>query len=353
MRPLLVLSLFIVALALSTGCASKSIAIQKQTEPKTAPNFTDDSERALLEAEVRHENAVNAELKFYAPLNMEQSTEVLKLARDHELKGLQSESIIASAKVINLLQLAEKNKTKVEKILQPILRQKKELEKLNCPQVLPSEFENQLAAINDLIKKIEINESVISKEKMQTILTDLKRLELDTLLAVHWQPAKDTLDKAKDENANNNAPKSYMFAEKLVSEAELEIRNNFSNRELVANKGFKALRSAQHALYLARDSEFLIKLDHQRAENAALMMVELLAKIGVVLQVGDVRHMALIDQANAIAQSAETQASRLIAPLQTKISELEKQLALATQTVVETAPIIEEDPVVFTEEKSE
>ena len=337
MRPSL-FPLLIGVFVLATGCANKQLAHLDQYDQiayDKAEQFAGDSERALLEAEAKYEAADLAEMSFYAPLHMEQAAAILNQARSDELKGLQDESLIASSKVLALLQLAEKNKTKVVVILRPLLQQKLVLEQLNCPQVLPSEFEQQLEAMQQLIRKIEQGE-VVSDQKIQPLLIDLQQLELDTLLALHWQPAKETLDKAEDEGADDFAPKSFNTAEQLVDQAELDIRNNINDRELISAIGLKALRSAQHALYIARDAELLIKLDHKRAENAVLEMEELLTKIGRALNAKDVRHMALLDQANAIAQVAETQASRIKAPLQTRIKELEKKLMLATQAMPET-----------------
>lgn len=349
----ILLTLLLSGLLLTSGCANKRLANQDQFDQlasEKAEQFAGDSEKALLEAEVKHEEAVNADMYFFAPLHMEQATEALNLARNHELKGLQSDSLIASSKVLTLLQLAQENKLKVKSQLVALLTQKKLLEDLNCPQVLPSEFDDQLEAIGELVKKIESGEAV-KTEAVQTVLTNMQELELETLLVIHWQPAKKTLDKAKDENADDNAPKSFILAEELVAQAEIEIRNNYRNREMVEKKGLKALRSAQHALYLARDAELLVQLDNQGAEKAALIFENLLATIGTALKAGDVSHMALIDQANALAQSAETQASRLIAPLQIQITKLEKQLALATQVVeepakVEAVPKVEETPTI-------
>jgi hypothetical protein len=340
--------LIIAAVTLSTGCANQRLANYEQLDSistEAAEEFSGDSERALASAESRYEAAVASDMDFYAPLHMEQATETLYQARGFEIKGLQDESLAASSKVITVLRLAEKNKTNVESMLQPLLKQKQVLEELNSPRVLPEEFKEQLEEIKDLIKDIESKEKVITNDIMQPILDDLKELELDTLLTIHWQPAQKTLDKAKDEDADKNAPQSFTKAEEIVEESETKIRNNYSDREFVARQGLKALRTAQHALYLARDAELLVKMDKKRAENAALAMENLLNKIAVALKMGDVRHMALADQVNAIAQAAETQGSRLIAPLQARINMLENQLESATTNVNETN-VTEPEPTV-------
>jgi hypothetical protein len=359
-RPL-ILTLLCSALLVTTGCANKRLTQNDEFEQITlekAAGFSGDAERALIEAEVRHEAAVAAGMDFYAPLHMEQINEALALARETELKGLQSDSIIASSKVITLLELAKLNKNKVELLLQPLLQQKLVLEELNTPAVLPTQFKDQLIEIENLITKIEQGATSIPASDINPVMSGLKVLELNTLLEIHWQPAKNTLVKAKRENANKNAPKSFTEAEQLVEQAEKDIRAQYSNRALVSERGFTALRASQHALYVARDAELLFRLTRQRSEEAVLKFESLLAQIGVTLKAEDIRHMALQDQATALAQYAETQASRLIAPLQKRITELEARFetpeataippAIKTPKVVETFDATEASEIVET-----
>ena len=329
MFPRLLLTLLFSALLVITGCASTELTQDERLDntalDKTV-EFSGDSERALAEAEAGYEAALKAKMVFYSPMRMEQADDALALAREAEIKGLPSDSIIASNKVISLLDLAEKTKKKVNIILLPLLQQKQVLEQLNSPRVLPIEFKNQLGDIKSLIKQIEEGAESISPAEMEPVLLGLKNLELNTLLEIHWQPAKTTLAKAKNENADNNAPQSFATAMALLEQTEKDIRAHYSDRVLVTEKGLAALRASQHALYIARDAEQLLRLNPQYAEEAVLKFESLLAKIGATLKAKDVRHMALQDQASALAQSAETQASRLIVPLQKKISVLEQQL---------------------------
>lgn len=325
----LLLTMMLSAFLISTGCASKTLSQNDSFDQailEKATEFSGDSELALTEADVKYEAAMNADMNFYAPLHMAKAKAAFTIAREAELKGLQSDSIIASANVITLLELAEQNKVKVVDVLQPLLQQKMVLEQLNSPRVLPQQFKNCLADIKELITIIETEDEGISASSMDSVLVKLHQLELNTLLEIHLQPAKNTLAKAENENADTNAPKSFALAKQLVEQADKDIRAQYSDRALVSQQGLIALRSSQHALYIARDAEQLSQLNKQSAEEAVLRFESLLAQIGATLKAQDVRHMALQDQATALAQNAETQASRLIAPLQNRIAELEKRL---------------------------
>lgn len=344
MRTSVLLPLLVSILTLSSGCSNTPIVNPEQLKPILLENeqAISQSEQLLLEAEAKYEEAVNFELNFYSPSNMTKATQSIDLARDYELKGQQDDSYAASHKALSLLDRANKNRTQVEKNLQPLLHQKRVLEALNCPIVLPAKYTKQLGNIKALINNIETSNRLISDVEILSFVNDLKQLELDTLLAIHWKPANNTLKKAKKEHADINAPASYLAAKKLVAQTKIDISNNINNRERVASAGIKALRASQHALYLARDAELLDKLNKTQAENAVLDMEVLLQKIRIALKMDDIRHMSLLDQANAIAQAAETQASRLVAPLQNRILELEKQQTL-TQPFSTPKPNIEQE----------
>ena len=324
------LYLLVSTLMLSTGCASTPVANFEELDDiaSLTTEFSGDSERALAEAESKHDAALNAEMAFYAPFHMAQAEQTLTNARGLELNGLQQESLKASAHVIMLLNRATENKSKVQQTLKPLLKQKQVLETLNSPIILPDQFERQITKIKELIKNIESSDKPLATDTIMSILEDLQQLELDTLLTTHWLPAKNTLEKARNENAEKFAPKSFMKAANSVDQAKTFIRNNINDREAIKREGLQALRTAQHALYIAHDAELLVDLTNQTAETVVLGIEDLLAKISLALNIENVKHMALTDQANAIAQAAETQRSRLIAPLQARIIQLEKQLEL-------------------------
>ena len=329
MQFLIFLTVLIGAIFL-TGCSAKPVVNSDQFQPiiLEGDELTTESEKVLFEAENQFDKAVNSDLEFFSPASMEEATNLLYLARDYELKGLQDESLNAAKKTLNQLKIANNNKAQVENTLQPLLQQMQVLEELNCPLVLPIKYNKSLEVIKGLIGEIETNGNTIQDPVIEKSLKNLQQLELDTLLSIHWLPAKNALAKAKAERANINAPTSYAIAKKRVAQAKIDISNNIKDRELVTSSGMNALRTAQHVLYLARDAELLDQLSKKQAEGAALQIEELLQKIVLALKIKDVRHMSLLDQANAIAQAAETQASRLVAPLQAKIAELEKQRTL-------------------------
>ena len=131
----------------ATGCANKQIANQSQVDESAleqAKQFSGDSERALAEAESKYEAALKADMKFYAPLHIQQAKDTLEIAQVKELNAEKTASLNASAKVLTLLKSAEQNKIKVKTLLAPILAQREVLIELKTPRILSRDYKNQI-----------------------------------------------------------------------------------------------------------------------------------------------------------------------------------------------------------------
>ena len=329
--PRLVITTFCCLMALlNSGCANKQIAYQETFESlanETAESFAGDSERALNEAEQAYKAANNAELDFYAPLHMQQIRDTLKQARSLELEGNSDATIQMSAKVVALYEAGKRNKAKVEALLPALIQQKNTLDEIKANNILPGDYRDGMDDVKELISLIEAGEEVRAAKESGAVLADLQRIERDTMLRQHWFPARETLDKAEDEDADNNAAQTFASAEQLVDDAERIIRQSYSDRRLVEKTGKQALRAAQHALFIGREVSLLVKMTHAQAEQAALKFENYLGQIGSVIDAQDLRHMSLEDQTLALKQYAGEQAGKISAEYQKQIKALNALIA--------------------------
>ena len=312
-----------------TGCATKKIAnsdVFDSLANEKAEQFAGDSEKALNDAENAYTQAKKDELDFYAPLHMQELRDTLKKARTVELEGNADETIRVSAKVMALAEAGLKNKQKVEALLPALITQKNTLDEIKANNILPSDYQSAMDDFKELISLIEAGEETKATQGSQAVLAELQELELNTMLAQHWQPAKDTLDKAEDEDADSNAVKTYEYAEQLVDTAERQIRQNYTDRELTAKTGKDALRAAQHALFIGREVTTLVKMNSAQAEDVALKFEDYLGDIGAAIRADDVRHMSLQDQTLALKQYAEEQNEKVAAQYKKQIADLNGQL---------------------------
>ncbi len=297
------------ASALLQGCASAKLANQAALTAAAdakASEFGDNSELALQRAESAHETAVNEQLNFYAPHTMEKLAEALNEAQKAHDNQQTAQAVKAAASVLTLLENGQRNKAEAQKLLAPVFEHKQRVDEIKGQTVLPSDYQSVLDDIQDLIGYIEEGKSDQAVAESEDVIDDLKTLERNTMLTVHWQPAVDVLDQAEDEDADDHASQTYADAEQKVETAQEFISVNFSNRVESQKLGLEALRASQRALFIGRESQALQKLDAEKAEQAALKEEERLRQIGIAVGVSDLRYMALTDQSNAIIEHIQT-----------------------------------------------
>jgi|GEM_PF-1053590 len=300
-------SLFISA-ALLAGCAAPQIAEIDNLSTLTsqvADKLGNDSDKALKSAQQAYETAQDEQLNFYAPLHMQRIEAAMKDVQRNDLTGDDSALIHSSALLQTLLQTALQNKHEVQTSLGQLLAQRDVLLSIHANNALPGDYNDVMEDLTDLITLIEAGQKEKAVKKSSGVLQDLNDLEPDAMLAIHWQPAYETLDKADDEDADDNAPVTFRQAEEKVKNARLTIKENYKDRQMSQTAGLEALRAAQHALYVGRAAEKLQRLTAEQAEQKALDFENYLHDISVAMATDDLRHMDLRDQALAIIQSIQ------------------------------------------------
>tara|TARA_R110002167_G_scaffold155331_1_gene349744 strand:- start:3381 stop:4445 length:1065 start_codon:yes stop_codon:yes gene_type:complete len=319
----------LLALLLTSGCASKHIANEEAFDDlaaRKAEAFTGDTDSALDKAEDALITARNENIALYSPLHWQQMTESIKTARKDDLAGKNQQAIEAAAWTLTLFESAMTNKQKVEDRLSVLLVQKQTLEEIKANKVLPAAYQKQFEQIKALAQRIEAGRDGNMNDDISDLLEDMQALERDTMLELHWRPARKTLDKAEDEGVDDFAADTFRAAEKLTEEARDTISDQYPNRVLSEQIGKRALRAAQHALYIGREAEKIINMDIDDAEQAALRFEDYLHQLAEALNAGDLRNMAFIDQTLALVQKANELSVNIKAPLEKRIQELTSRL---------------------------
>ncbi len=306
MRALLFSTATLSLTLLLAACSTPRLADQDELFALTSEKVTElgsDSERALDEANEAYRRAQDDNLTFYAPLHMKRLEETLREARQQELSGNSEQAIAAAAQVMSLLENGRRTKAAALDALPELFAQKEVLDNIKSANVLPEDYRDAMGDLSKLITLIESGNASRAAEKAPSLLEDLTELEIDTMLAIHWQPAADTLEKAEDEKADDNAPSSFAESEQMIESARDTIRSSYRERGLCEQVGKEALRSAQHTLYIAREAKKLQKLNADKAEYAALKLESFLHEVAIGSGSGDLRHMSFKDQALAIIQN--------------------------------------------------
>ncbi|WP_296984358.1 MULTISPECIES: hypothetical protein [unclassified Thalassolituus] len=299
------LSLLFIASFLS-ACSSPRLAGIDDLSDLTnqvLSSFGNDSEKALTAANQAYDTAQREELEFYAPLHMQRIKDAMTEVQRNDLAGNNDALLASSALLQGLLKTALENKQDVQETLSPLIAQNAVLLEIHADKALPVEYTDAMEDMSYLIKLIEAGEKVRAIKRSPSVLQELTELEPMTMLAVHWQPAQQTLQKAEDEDADSTAPLTFAAARDRVEDARLTISEQYQDRELGRKAGLRALRTAQHALYMGRAAEKLQGLTAVQAEQKALDFESYLHDISSAIGGEDLRHMDLRDQALAIIQA--------------------------------------------------
>lgn len=325
----------VLALATLSGCAQQRIANEAEldnTAARKAESFVGDSRNALDDAEDALRRAATEDLEFFTPLHWQQINDAIRSARKQDASGNQQAAITSSALVTTLLSSALDYKARISTRLADLLNQRQVLLDIRADKVQSKDFDKQNKRIRELASLLETGKDKDMRSDITDILADMREIEQQTMLELHWRPARKTLDKAEDEGVDDFAPETFSAAERLTDEAEDTISEQFQNRELSTSVGLTALRAAQHALYIGREAERIINMDLDDAEQAALRFEGFLNQIGEALGTGDLRNMAFQDQTLALIQKARELHNNAQAPLQKEINQLQQQLQAIVAT---------------------
>jgi len=330
----LAIFLIVTSQVLIAGCAQKGIANQDEFDQlahQKAEEYVGNTRSALEKAEDAYTQAKEEKLSIITPLHWQQLTQAIKKARSADLEGNNEASLEAAAWVMTYYESAQKIKAQIQTQLSDVLTQQQVLLELKSDKILRRDYRDLIDELKKLTRSIESGQSDKIADDASDLLEDMQELELDTMLEIHWRPARKTLDKAEDEGTDDFAPETFSIAERLTRKTQRTIREQYQNREICTSAGLEALRAAQHALYIGREAENIINMDIDDAEEAALRFEEYLHRISTVLAAGDLRNMAFLDQTLALVQKANEQKSDIEKPLLKEIERLKQQLETLKQ----------------------
>lgn len=320
---------------LIVGCAQKGIANQDEFDQlahQKAEEYVGNTRSALEKAEDTYTTAKSGQFSILTPLHWQQMTLAIKKARAADLEGNSDTSLEAAAWVMTYYDSALKVKKEVETQLGDVLAQQQVLLSLKSDKILRRDYRKLVDELRQLTRTIESGQADKIAEDGKELLEDMQQLELETMLEIHWRPARKVLDKAEDEGTDDFAPETFAVAERLTRTAYETIQEHYQKRDTCGSIGLEALRAAQHALYIGREAEKIINMDIDDAEEAALKFEEYLHQISTALSAGDLRNMAFLDQTLALVQKAREQKAAAEKPLLKEIEQLKQQIqTLQTQ----------------------
>ncbi|GEM_PF-1642883 len=299
-------------LALS-GCSSNKLATSgvEDLAKQQAMKSTMTPGQAVDEARKSIEQAVNDNLAFFTPLHFKNAQDTLayveKLQNGEEKpKDMSTELAIIteSFKAKELINAAYKTKVLIEQTLADSLAHKAVLDELEVKKDYPKTYAERVEELVDLFQLVEQNKVEDARKEQPDLLNAMARLEINTLIKRNVSPAQLVLDKAEDNDADDYAELTFEQAEKAIARAKSFINQNYRDREQVVLVGKEALVAAQRALHIGLESQSMVKLDEEQAEQKALEMESMIKVIRTAMDASEIEGLSIQEQAAKLAALA-------------------------------------------------
>ena len=269
MNPNIRLQVLTISLLLSlvAGCANTNKGKYDNVRP-TAEQEAVDPAQLVERTAALFTRSENLGLDFYAPSYYKAALDALDDAeaalKDSKRQDIDVVRACIAAK--KLLEKAQVNRDKVDRNLRYLVKHRNLLLELDAHKWLPDDWASVSASIKSLVVLVENDEIQSAINQEPGVREDMYTLEIDTLLKSALDPARKTLAKAKEEQAEIYAPRYYNNADILIDDTQIYIRANYRDRKGIAREAELARLEAERALKTAIDVDTIFELGEDEAE---------------------------------------------------------------------------------------
>ncbi len=291
-----------------------------------AINTNKTAENLLLDYENKLTSLGEETLNFYAPLTMQQAIQNYDDAKNMFASSNANNSHDAKFLSINALRFIDKavmNKQAVKLHLKNADTHFIELQKLQTPKLLPTEFTKIQERFTKLIKLIELGKTQDAITQESDLISDMIAVEINTLHKNHLGKAVEYINLAKEKNADAYAPLSLKEAEQLLESTQLFIEKSYRDRNAILERSDQTLQAAKKLFLVSEEAFFFHKSSNEKIEERI---------IGAYKFLDDVKNS--LDIQNIELTSYKEQSARLLAELSAK-AETAKQNLEALKTAQE------------------
>ena len=339
-------TIFLTCLLLSACAGNKVVNTESiQQQSVIEANSTNESpEQVLQRAKNQYEEAIKAELAFYAPIHLSQAQESITQANDalsedpNDRTGTALMAAIAAQKFIDDGYISKKV---VQENLLEVMAHNKALIALQAPTLLTSEYQDVHTLLLDLIKLIEQGKTADAIRGQPPVLIEMSKLEVKTLKHTHLSEAENLIDQTESINGSKYAPVSLQNAVKLLQDANIFITKNYRNRKGVKKIGEDTLWAAQHAYFVALDAKALMQLSSAESEQYVLRQIDHQNSISQEILEQNLAPQSL--------SAANSKLLKMIADLKSQLKSSQQALieAISTQAVPTTDATNDDEVVVL------
>jgi hypothetical protein len=250
----------ILVVFLLTSCASESL-VQSEQDINMAKQEATNSDKSPESLLLDYQNKLLAfgedSLFFYAPLNMQEASERVNKVKIQLKKSMPITKGDTKFELISALRLLDKavsNKQAVKLHLKAADTNFSELEALQTPTLLPTEFFKIKEEFNKLIKLIENGKIQEAIKQEPDFIKDMLQVEIETLKKIYMVKAANYIQQAKEINAENYAPASLKQAEALLLSTQLFIEKSYRDRSTISDMSEKTLQASKKLYFISKEA---------------------------------------------------------------------------------------------------
>jgi OmpA-OmpF porin, OOP family len=191
-----------------TACASKTIELEPNAVYKQYP--------AIKELKLMIADAEKTDLPNLAPKGYQQAVEDYNRAYEGALKQVKGANEIAENGLINL-RLAISNAESSKVVLREVLDARKKTVEANAPTIFPEKFNKLESELKSATKAIEGKDVEEAKQLRAELIKAYADMELSALKHSTTREARIKIAEAKNNRADDYAPKTLKLAEEELS----------------------------------------------------------------------------------------------------------------------------------------
>ncbi len=286
------------------GCATNVGKTVKVSDEQLAKFGTLSAADALAALETRVNEAMKANMPFFAPNYYRSASEILSDTRKSAEKKPKDEVIGNIAKADAILDKGQTMMAIVQSRLVNELALKDQLDKDNVGKVFPKEYENSIGKLSNLIEKIELEKTDnLDKDKIELIKT-MQALDVRTIQYTALHESEVLNEDTRSKDGEEQAPATLAEALRIYLDAGNRIAQAPHDEALVQRAGADTLFAARHARYVNERVLILQNKFKEAVEPIVLEEEKRLLDISTALGHKDLRDQSIENQAGEIAQVA-------------------------------------------------
>ena len=198
--------------------------------------------------------------------------------------------------------ISSKNEPAVKVHLRKAEAHFSELKNLNAHSLFPKDFNKIKNQFSELMKLLEKNETQAAIQQEPYLINQMIQLEIETLKTSNLQESINYIDKAKQLDAADHAPKSLKQAENLLHLTQAFIEKSYRDRHAISQQSRETLKSAKKLYFVSKEAQEAYKNSDEALEQKIISHYKFLSELGAALKLKPLEIQDYTSQRNELLE---------------------------------------------------